>query len=128
MVYANGDMYTGAWKDNRPHDDKGEGEYIFAANKKVATGKWIEGKLDKNEDYDYVELKVAQPKKEEEVKQEEEVKEAPKKEEVKEAPKKEEPSKDDKTSTEDSQQQKQQSNKTNVMEQLSKALKLQVDE
>lgn len=95
MIYSNGDMYTGAWKDNRPHDEKGEGEYIFAATKKVANGKWIEGKLDKNEDYDYVELKVAQPKKVEEVKQEVE-------EEIKEAPKKEEPSKDDKTSTEDS--------------------------
>mmetsp|Transcript_42852 Transcript_42852/g.30888 ORF Transcript_42852/g.30888 Transcript_42852/m.30888 type:complete len:96 (-) Transcript_42852:1508-1795(-) len=94
MVYANGDMYTGAWKDNRPHDEKGEGEYIFSTNKKVATGKWIEGKLDKNTDYDYAELKIAEPKKEE-VKQEDE-------EEVKEAPKKEEPAKDNKTSTTDS--------------------------
>lgn len=68
MVYANGDMYTGAWKDNKPNDEKSDAEYVFAATKKSVTGKWIEGKPEKKDDYDYVELKTAKPQKEEETK------------------------------------------------------------
>lgn len=53
-------MYTGAWRENQPHDEKGEGEYVFAASKQTITGKWIDGKFEsKDAEYTYAELKVS---------------------------------------------------------------------